>query len=78
MFHAGVASTDQDSVLAEVAQWEGVIHSGRLDPDAVSEPVNRMAYVVLTPTSDPETIVERLRGLDEIESAQLATPRYAV
>jgi hypothetical protein len=77
MFRPGLAPTDQDQVLAEITQWEGVTHTGRLDPNAVDELVSRMAYVSLSSSSNPEEIVDRLRGLEAIESAQLATPRYA-
>lgn len=74
-FRPDVPLEEQDDLLAEINNWNGVSRAARLKPDAQKPALLRMCYAYISEQAEPEVIVERLSALPEIESASIPAER---
>jgi hypothetical protein len=73
-FRPDVPRERQNQVLKGITSWETIHKVSRLNPRARVPLLLCMAYAYLEDDADLDQVVERLRGLPEIESAG-APPR---
>lgn len=73
---ADVLEADQDAVLAQVAEVEGVQAVERLRPDSRLPELLRLAFAIVEPDADPRDVSDRIALVDGIEYADVPPDRY--
>ena len=75
VFREGTPIPQQDDAMRAIAGWAEVTQVARLDPETGDELFRRFSYVVVAPAFEAEAVVQRLRELEPVESADVAAER---
>lgn len=73
---ADVLKADQDAVLAQVAEVDGVEAVERLRPDSRLPELLRLAFALVEPDADPRDVSDRIALVDGVEYADVPSDRF--
>lgn len=77
-FRPTTSPPQRESALREIGAWAEVDQAGLLHPELSSESLGRVCVATVAAGVAPETLLERLTSLPEVESASLPAERYLV
>jgi hypothetical protein len=74
-FRGDVPEERQDAILEQVRGWPGVRLAARLKPDAARASLRRFSYADVADEEAAPRVVEMLKALKEIETAEIPPRR---
>jgi hypothetical protein len=77
-FRPETTVAEQNGILERIKHWLGVTSVSRLSPEARRPDMLRFAYVRLAADIQPNTVLNQLRGLPEVQEAQEPAERHSL
>jgi hypothetical protein len=74
-FQPQISLAEQDVLLAQINNWDGIIKAARLKPESKNPVLLGMCYVYVNDSVELKVIVKRLSAFPEIESASIPAER---
>jgi cell division protein FtsX len=74
-FHEQASEQNQDRLRAELLDLPDVHHVGRIKPDATKPALRRMWFAEVVDDEAAASLVQRLRGHDDIQSVNIPSDR---
>jgi hypothetical protein len=74
-FQPQISLVEQDTLLAQINGWDGIIKAAHLKPESKNPVLLGMCYAYVDDSVELEVIVKRLSALPEIDSASIPAER---
>ncbi|NBC34715.1 MAG: hypothetical protein GVY13_18745 [Alphaproteobacteria bacterium] len=74
----GLTEEDRERVLSEVSAIEGVSRAGLIRPSAKTALARKLGFAMVDETSDQSAVLDRIRGVKAIRSAEMPSQRFII